>query len=286
MAFIDIKNPERREEIVQDYVKNLKEIRERNENEKMRGITQRQDLAKVFQPVVQATEKSTSQITSELKNLKNEGEKQKYENQEEPKATNKALEYYFQHFPKSKIDEYFSVYKENGIYMMGNKEITVDDNNNIWLDNGTDSYKGTFGLWRLIMLKSPESYLKEDLDNYIRLLERTNALDMPHKTNPNDRPKGTTKWKFFKEIGLVPGGAEDEIENENDDEKEETGSGIQFLPGDINGLIEQLHLLLAEHRAGNKSSTENQIVAILDQLLRRNYLNQEEYNAVCRRISC
>ena len=45
MAFIDIKNPERREEIVQDYVKNLKEIRERNENEKMRGITQRQDLA-------------------------------------------------------------------------------------------------------------------------------------------------------------------------------------------------------------------------------------------------
>ena len=86
---------------------------------------------------------------------------------------------------------------------------------------------------------------------------------------------------------MVPGAEDDdEIENESDNEKEEQGSGITFLPGDINGLIEQLHLLLAEHRAGNKSSTENQIVAILDQLLRRNYLNQEEYNAVCRTLSC
>ena len=285
MAFIDIKDPERREEIVQDYIKNLKEIRERNENEKMQGITQRQDLAKVFQPVVQATEKSTSKITSELKNLKNEVEKPKEEN-EEPKATNKALEYYFEHFPKSKIDQYFGVYKENGIYMMGNKEITVDNQNNIWLDNGTDSYKGTFGLWKLIMLKAPDGYFDEDLDNYKRLIERTNALDMPN-ARPNERPRTTTKWKFFKKIGLVPGTEDDdEIENESDNEKEEQGSGITFLPGDINGLIEQLHLLLAEHRAGNKSSTENQIVAILDQLLRRNYLNQEEYNAVCRTLSC
>ena len=76
------------------------------------------------------------------------------------------------------------------------------------------------------MLKSPETYLKEDLDNYVRLLKRTNALDMPHKTNPNDRPKRTTKWNFFKEIGLVPE-AEDEVEDEIDDEKQETGSGYQ-----------------------------------------------------------
>ena len=72
MAFIDIKDPMKREEIVKDYIKNIKEIRERRENEKVRGISQRQDLAKVFQPVVQATEKSASQITSQLKNLKEE----------------------------------------------------------------------------------------------------------------------------------------------------------------------------------------------------------------------
>ena len=273
MAFIDIKDPERREEIVKDYIRNLKEIRERNENEKVRGITQQQDLAKVFQPVVQATEKSASQITNELKSLKEEKPKI---NENQPKATNKALEYYFENFPKSKLDKYFGVYKENGVYMMGNKEIVVDNDNNIWLDNGSDSYKGTFGLWKLIMNKAPEGYFEEDLDNYKRLIERTNAIEMPHVTKPNDRPKGTLKWRFFKEIGLVQG---DEVE-------EKEGTGIQFLPGDINGLIEQLRLLLGEYRAGNKSSTRNKIVAILDQLLRRNYLNQEEYNAVCRTVSC
>ena len=62
MAFVDIKDPIKQEETVKDYIKNLKEIRERRENEKVRGITQRQDLAKVFQPVVQATEKSASQV--------------------------------------------------------------------------------------------------------------------------------------------------------------------------------------------------------------------------------
>ena len=282
MAFIDIKDPEKREEIVKDYIKNLKEIRERNENEKMRGITQRQDLAKVFQPVVRATEKSTSQITSELKNLKQEVVEPK---NEEPRPTNKALEYYFNQFSKSNLDQYFGVYKENGVYMMGHKEIVVDDHNNIHLDNGADSYKGTKGLWNLIMRKTPNMYSPEDLNNYKRLLERTNAIEMPHKTRPSEKPRSTAKYRFFKEIGLVQGGG-DEEEVYEDEEKKEEGSGIQFLPGDINGLIEQLHLLLAEHRAGNKSSTKNQIVVILDQLLKRKYLNQEEYNAVCRTISC
>ena len=77
-----------------------------------------------------------------------------------------------------------------------------------------------------------------------------------------------------------------EESEESDEEKEnKDGTGIQFLPGDINGLIEQLHLLLAEFRAGNKS-TNTQIVAILDELLRRNYLDQDEYNGVCRALLC
>ena len=91
MAFIDIEDPIKREETVKDYIKNIKEIRERRENEKVRGISQQQDLAKVFQPVVQATEKSAAEITSELKNLKQPKD-------EEPKPTNKALEYYLNHF--------------------------------------------------------------------------------------------------------------------------------------------------------------------------------------------
>ena len=285
MAFIDIQDPIKREETVKDYIKNIKEIQERRENEKVRGISQRQDLTKLFQPVVQATEKSASKITNEIKGLKGE-----VQQDEGPKPTNKALEYYLNQVNKSELDQYFGVYKENNIYMMGDKEIVVDDRNNIYLDNGAYSFKGTKGLWVLIMYNKPKPlYDKEDLANYKELLERTNALDMPHKTSPADRPKSTTKWRFFKENGIVQTQQQEEESEEEESEEEdkkEIGHGIRFLPGNINGLIEQLRLLLAEFRAGNKSSTRNQIVAILDELLRRNYLNQEEYNAVCRTISC
>ena len=285
MAFIDIQDPIKREETVKDYIKNIKEIQERRENEKVRGISQRQDLTKLFQPVVQATEKSASKITNEIKGLKGE-----VQQDEGPKPTNKALEYYLNQVNKSELDQYFGVYKENGIYMMGDKEIVVDDRNNIYLDNGAYSFKGTKGLWVLIMYNKPKPlYDEEDFVNYKELLERTNALDMPHKTSPADRPKSTTKWRFFKENGIVQTQQQEEESEEEESEEEdkkEIGHGIRFLPGNINGLIEQLRLLLAEFRAGNKSSTRNQIVAILDELLRRNYLNQEEYNAVCRTISC
>ena len=37
MAFIDIQDPVKREETVQDYIKNLKEIRQRKEDEKVRA---------------------------------------------------------------------------------------------------------------------------------------------------------------------------------------------------------------------------------------------------------
>ena len=203
---------------------------------------------------------------------------------EEPtKSTNQAAEYYLNHFSKSKLDQYFGIYKENGIYMMGSKEVVIDDSNNIRID-GADSFKGTKALWRLIMYKVPEDYGADDFESYTRLLEKTNAIDMPHKTGTSARPKNTLKWNFFKETGLVE--EPEEETDEDNDEKPETGSGIQFLPSDINGLIQKLHLLLAESRAGNKSSTRDQIVAILDELLRRNYLTQEEYNGVCEQLLC
>ena len=149
-------------------------------------------------------------------------------------------------------------------------------------------------MWTFITFTYPEVYGKDDLENYKELLDRRNAIRIPHITGAADRPKSTAKWRLFKENGIIQ--TEGETDEETDEEeqeqeqkkveKKETGSGIQFFPGDITGLIKQLHLLLAEFHAGNKSTTKNQIVAILDELLRRDYLSQEEYNAVCRTISC
>ena len=280
MAFIDIQDPVKREEIVQDYLKNIREIQEKKENQKLHGMTERQNIEKVFQPVVKATEKSASQITSEIKNLK---EKPKN------KPISQALNYYLNEYDKSKLDQYFGIYEKDGVYIMGDKEVTVDEYNNIRVDNTV--FKGSTGLWRLIMMKKPEIFEDEDLRDYKELIDKTNVIYTPHKINSSDRPTKTAKYKFLTENFGVEEEKESEEESDEEykgekDEGKKDGTGIHFLPGDINGLINQLHLLLAEFRAGNKSATKNQIVAILDQLLKRNYLTQDEYNGVCRTILC
>ena len=277
MAFIDIQDPVKREQTVQDYIKNLKEIRQRKENQKVRGITEQRNIEKVFQPVVQATEKSASQITSEIKNLKEQPKK--------GKPVSRTLDYYLNQLDKAKLDQYFGIYEEDGIYMMGDKEINVDKDDNIHVDEVI--FKGTKGLWRLVMMKKPDAYDKEDIRDYQELIIRTSVLDVPHTTNAADRPRNTAKYKFLTQ-NFTPVDSDGEKDGEKDEETDEKkdGTGIVFLPGDIRGLIEQLHLLLAEYRAGNKVATKNQIVAILDQLLKRNYLTQEEYNGVCRSMLC
>ena len=168
--------------------------------------------------------------------------------------------------------------------MMGDEEIKVDEYNNIFIDNTT--IKGTKGLWRLIMMKTPETYEQEDLENYVELLNRTHALNLPNKTEPSQKPGNTAKWRFLKQVGIVNDEPEsDEYEDPLTEDKKE-GKGINFLPGNIEGLLEQFRLLFAEFCAGNKSSTKKQMVAILDQLLKRKYMNQDEYNAMCEKISC
>ena len=56
MAFIDIEHPVKQKQTVQDYyIKNKQEIRTSKKTKKVHGITQRHNIQKVFQLVVQAT---------------------------------------------------------------------------------------------------------------------------------------------------------------------------------------------------------------------------------------
>ena len=67
--------------------------------------------------------------------------------------------------------------------------------------------------------------------------------------------------------------------------KEEKGTGI-ILPGDINSLSDRFRLVCAERAAGNIAATTPEIVAILDEFLRRKRITKGEYNAMCKRLGC
>ena len=100
------------------------------------------------------------------------------------------------------------------------------------------------------------------------MIKRTNANEHPRGVQGTSRLGQTYKRKRL----LV-----------NDDENRHTkeGDGIQFLPGDIKGLdIKLNYLLLAEFAAGNRSSTRDQIVAILDELKGRKRISQKDYTDI------
>ncbi len=110
------------------------------------------------------------------------------------------------------------------------------------------------------------------------------------------RPKATNKYKMLQEkdgtvIVSYPRYSpflgryvyDDRPPNQLD-RPEYEGSGGSFLPGDIRGLRTKLTLLLAEFRAGN-TSTRNQIVFILDELLRRKQMSRKEYTEINNYVS-
>ena len=62
------------------------------------------------------------------------------------------------------------------------------------------------------------------------------------------------------------------------------GNGVVYLPEDINGLAKKLHLLAAEFFAGN-TTVRNELVHVLDALLRLKQLTRKEYADITARLA-
>ena len=280
MAFIDIKDPAKRDEIVADYLSTMRHIREQNENDKAIGLARQIHLEQTFKPIVSATEKATTAITNEIKTEKNSSHslsaRKKRKFTDERSGEFNAFDYY-QRMDKKDLDQYFAIQRiGDNVLVLGDKEVVVDNDSNITVD-GDKMYRATPGLWALIMLATPNdgSFNNDDIRQYIDLARRTNLIDNPHNVAQNSRVMLTKKYRMLEE--LTP---KEKQEEKEDVEEKKSGSGVQFLPGDIKGLQTKLNLLLGEYRAGNKSSTRNQIVSILDELKRRKRLSKKDYREI------
>ena len=150
----------------------------------------------------------------------------------------------------------------NGQYR-GNKKMLTIAYNNIYVDG--EKFTGTPGLWELIMENRPNpgNYKKEDLDNYGKLLFKTNALH--HNFNPdNSNPRASKSYKW--ENILSPIWAAKAYE----------GEGVVVIPSDPNALLERLDLLLASQEAGH-TGVRNELVSICDELKRQGVLDTKAY---------
>lgn len=160
------------------------------------------------------------------------------------------------------IDSTYGVYYDNETsnYKIGNSVFKLIGNN---FQINEEKCVGTDGLYQLLFLKTPETYSKNDLTEYGKILKTSSA----HKRNfdANGQTKGTNTSKYRTIIKPLI---------------HHTGSGLMNLPkqnvdyvywNDANEMVERLRLLLSSQQAGNNSHT-NEILSIMEELRESNII--------------
>ena len=240
--FFDPKTMSFTDEQAREYDEVIKKIRARNEDARTAGIQRMEELEETYLPITKATEEQTKLI-------------KEIGSTEIPPGMD-SLDFYLNQY-RGKKDPYFGVKEDNGHYFLGEREIQVQDNNIFVRDQ---EFKGTTGLWALIMENTPnmDNIPDEDVNNYKHLMDITNAMQFGLDENRN--AQRTDKYKLLKKLF-------------------EEGSGLSFLPSDVNSLKKRLDVLLAEFQAGN-GATRNEIVAIVDNLVKRNKMKIDYANDI------
>ena len=328
MSFIKIKDPRKREELIKDFIETRKRIKDNFIARKVGEIEYQTGLTKLFKPVTETQKATTKEITEaqkataekftqELLPIKEgiEGLPTKADigniptkvfNQIFPALKYKesdianlgviAVKSLIEAFTKEGIDRTHGIYAKDKKFYMGNKPLTIKENDlSIITDEGS-TYKvtGTPGLWRLITEKNipdKSEFTRIDLNNYIILMFYTKTI---YKSNdPTRGLKGGTsnKLKFIKYfVKLIEENKLDEYKKEldsyfNKEDGEEpkddpqpgtSGEGLKILSSDPNALIDRFDLLFSSKKAGH-TGVKNEIVSILDELKRQGVINVNEY---------
>ena len=285
MSFLKISDPLKRDSIVKEYLELKKNIRDNFLSERIGEQQLQTDLSKFYRPITKTQKATTREITEGLKPIREGIEKLPQAMQPIGEATGEATEeeeeeddeelvgeiaYEFLNKPFS--DTTFGIRKEKGHHYIGDKHVIVDDNDIIIRDSD-ERFKGTPGLWELIMSKIPKNFTDKDYDNYEDLMIMTNAL---HRNNDEDNPhpkgSGSTKWRkllspiwYRKKSGVYTFPKKKEGYE---------GEGVVVIPSDPNALLERFELLLASQEAGH-TGVGNELVSICDELKRQGVLDMK-----------
>ena len=311
MSFIKVKDPRKREELVRDFIETRKRIKDNFMARKVGEAEYQTGLTKLFKPVTDTQKATTKEITDaqkataekftqELLPIKEGIEElptklfKKIFPSIEFKASDiinfgpLAVDSLLQAFTKKDIDLTYGIYAIDGKFKIGDKFITIEDND-IKVDDII--FEGTKGFWELVTSKNPENYTEEDLNKYQRLVILTNTAYQNNDPNQN-KPKSSKskKWgniikPIWKAIKEQQEEEYKEFEEPEDDEPQPgtSGSGLKILPSDPNALIDRFDLLFSSKKAGH-TGVRNEIVAILDELKRQKVISVQDYKKLNRII--
>ena len=302
MSFIKVKDPRKREELIRDFIETRKRIKDNFIARKVGEAEYQTGLTKLFKPVTETQKTTTKEITDaqkataekftqELLPIKEGIEElptklfRKIFPSIEFKASDiinfgpLAVDALLQAFTKKNIDLSYGIYAIDGKFKIGDKFITIEDND-IKVDDKI--FEGTKGFWELVTSKNPENYTEEDLNKYQQLVILTNAAY--RNNNPNQNyPKSSSSPKWGKIIKPIWEAIKEQEDKEEFEEPEDgdpqpgtSGSGLKILPSDPNALINRFDLLFSSQKAGH-TGVRNEIVSILDELKRQGVINVQQY---------
>lgn len=151
-------------------------------------------------------------------------------------------------------------------------------------------YPGTAGLYELLFKKEPKGYNKNDLENYMDILSRTNAYR--RNFDPNEQVQGNASIKYITIIGpylqkkgitkskIINPAAANLLSNFQRRQApyriaKSKGSGMTLKVNknntdyvywnDLNELVDRLRLLVASTIAGH-TGHNNEIISIIEEL--------------------
>ena len=280
MSFLKISDPVKRDSIVKEYLGLKKNIRDNLLSERTGEQQLQTDLSKFYRPITETQKATAREITEGLKPIREGIEKLpqaitfpttqplgeasgETSGEEKPLNLGEIAEEYLK---KPNRDKTFGIRNVEGLYYIGNKQATIV-NNNIIVDD--EKFKGTHGLWELLMSKKPGYFDDNDYNEYAKLMVKTNALHKDYNPN-NSYPRSSRgdKWNLIRDIWA----------NREDIKKKEgyEGKGVVVIPSDPNALLERLDLLLASQEAGH-TGVRNELVSICDELKRQGVLDTKAY---------
>ena len=328
MSFIKIKDPRKREELIKDFIETRKRIKDNFIARKVGEAEYQTGLTKLFKPVTETQKTTAKEITeaqkataekftqellpikegievlptkADISNIPTKVFNQifpalKYKKSDITNLGAIAVNSLIEAFTKDGIDRTHGIYAKDKKFYMGNKPLTIKENDISIITDDGNIYKtsGTPGLWRLITEKNipdKSEFTPIDLNNYIILMFYTKTI---YKGNePTKGLKGGTsnKLKFIKYfVKLIEENKFDEYKKEldsyfNKEDGEESkddpqpgtsGEGLKILPSDPNALIDRFNLLFSSQKAGH-TGVRNEIISILDELKRQGVININEY---------
>ena len=311
MSFLKISDPLKRDAIVKEYLELKKKIRDNFLSERIGESELQTGLSKLYRPITETQKATAREITEGLKPIREgieklpeaiqplgkateeeeeeEEEKEEEEKEEEDESVGKIARHYLN---KQYRDTNFGIRKEKDHHYIGKTHV-VDDNNDIYIKDTGERFKGTPGLWELIMSKYPTGFNEEDKDEYKRLMVRTNVLHRDgDPKNPHPKSNKGDKWKYI--LGPIwyekQGFSEEEafrisknknyrrrlLKRKRNEKEEYEGEGVVVIPSDPNALLERFDLLLASQEAGH-TGVRNELVSICDELKRQDVLDTKTY---------